>query len=75
MAEPFRAERVNIIVVDHQNQWNLGPGPKACDHGKNRSKRCPTAQGPFCRLLDHGTIGDGIGKRDTQFNDIGTGLF
>jgi hypothetical protein len=25
--------------------------------------------------LDHGTIGDGIGKRDTQFNDIGPGLF
>src|SRR5207253_1809272 len=70
----FGPERMNTIIIGHQDQWDLGPGPEAFDHRKDRSKRCPAAQGSFCRLLDHGAVGDGIRKRHTQFNNISPGM-
>ena len=40
-------------------------------HGQNLRQADPVRQGQIARLLNHGAIGAGVGKRHAEFNDVG----
>ena len=48
---------------------------EARDHRKDAAQRRAASKRAFGRLLNDRAIGDRIGKRHAQLNDIGPGLF
>ena len=70
-AEPVRAKGVNAVVVGHENEGNIGLTPYSSDHRQNAAQRRPAPKRAFRRLLNDRAIRNRIGKRHTDFEDIG----
>ncbi len=69
-AEGVEAEGEDGIVVGQENQWHLDLGPDLADeleHARNAHRR---GERPLRRALDHGAVGQRIGERDAQLDDV-----
>src|SRR5262245_36135923 len=66
-AQPIIEERV---VIAEQQEWNLRLRADFRCELEHFGQTDTIAERPFCASLYHRTIGNGIGKRHAQFNDI-----
>ena len=65
-------DRIHVTHQDHRGFRIVGT--ELLDHGKHPIQRHALDQRPLAGVLDHRAIGHDIGKRHTDFKQIGTGI-